>query len=175
MDNQEIWKPVVGYEGYYDISNLGQVKRLERSVNGRALKPRIIPEKIVTQHMSSYGHIMIFLSRNGKQKSIYLHQLLAEAFMNHTRCGYKVVVDHIDNDKLNNRLDNLQLVSNRENCSKDRKNKTSKFRGVCWNKKHSKWVAQLYHGRKHIWLGYFKMEKDAAKAYQDKLEEIIKS
>jgi ribosomal protein L15E len=66
------------------------------------------------------------------------------AFLNHTPCGYKIVVDHIDNNiKTDNRLENLQLITQRENVSKDIKNTSSKYIGVCWHKKAKKWRSSI--------------------------------
>jgi len=87
-----------------------------------------------------------------------------------------LVIDHIDNNKSNNRLDNLQLISNRENSSKTLKKiqgKTySKYVGVTWNKQINRWIAQIQVNKKHIHLGTFINEYDAHIVYQNKLKEI---
>jgi len=73
-------------------------------------------------------------------KSFKVHKLVAIHFLNHNPCGYKVVVDHIDGNPLNNHVNNLRLVSSRENINLgyDKKNTTSKYRGVHLNSKSNK-------------------------------------
>jgi hypothetical protein len=77
-------------------------------------------------------------------------------------------VDHIDGDRLNNRPENLRLVTNRQNhrsYKKPYKNPTSKYRGVCWAKEVNKYLARIHHNNKDIHLGLFTCEKEAALAY----------
>jgi hypothetical protein len=77
-------------------------------------------------------------------------------------------VDHIDGDKLNNKPENLRLVTNKQNqksYNKPTKGASSKYRGVCWDKSRNKYVAQIVHNKKVINLGRFTCEKEAALAY----------
>ena len=101
----EIWKEVKDYEGY-KISNLGNVK----SKTGRLLKPC----------KSANGYLVLGLGKGDKRKTKSIHQLLAIAFLGHTPNGMKLVVDHINGIKTDNRLINLQVITNRHNLSKDR-------------------------------------------------------
>lgn len=160
---REIFKQIEGYENY-QVSNLGRVKRL-----GNNFKTK---EKILKGGVSSNGYLSVNLVEGGKQKTYNIHQLVAMAFLNHVPCGYKKVVDHINNIKTDNRLINLQLITNRENSSKDKKNKTSKFVGVSWHKPLNKWVARIRIKEKRKHLGYFEKEIDAHNAYQNKLKKI---
>jgi CRISPR/Cas system-associated protein Cas7 (RAMP superfamily) len=109
---------------------------------------------------------------NGKRKTREVHQLVAEAFLGHVPCGYKLVVDHIDNNKLNNRVDNLQLISQRENASKNMINKTSKYTGVYFDKSRNKYGSRIQINRENIFIGRFDCELKAHLAYQNKLKEI---
>lgn len=93
---------------------------------------------------------------------------MAITFLRHTP-SRKYVVDHKDNNPLNDRLSNLQIITNRLNNSKDKKNKTSKFTGVSWNISTGKWRAMIYLDGKLKSLGRFIKEKDAAKAYNKAL------
>lgn len=88
----EIWKPVVGYEGFYEVSNYGAVRR----VGGNVLKPKV----------ESNGYVRYHLSKNGVAKSILAHRMVAIAFIDNP-CGYKTV-NHIDEDKTNNKVTNLE-------------------------------------------------------------------
>jgi hypothetical protein len=77
-------------------------------------------------------------------------------------------IDHIDGDKLNNKPENLRLVTNKQNqksYNKPTKGASSKYRGVCWDKSRNKYVAQIVHNKKVINLGRFTCEKEAALAY----------
>jgi alkyl hydroperoxide reductase subunit AhpF len=94
------------------------------------------------------------------------------AFLGHVPNGQKLVVDHIDGDKLNNNLNNLQVITNRENTSKDRSGGTSKYVGVSWSKQNKKWKAQIRIDGKQIYIGHFTNDIDASQAYQKKLKEI---
>jgi hypothetical protein len=84
-----------------------------------------------------------------------------------------LVVDHIDNDCTNDRLDNLQIISNRENSSKD-KFGTSQFTGVNWRKKNKKWTSRITINKKLVYLGSFIKEKEAGEMYQLALANIEK-
>src|SRR5690606_9654271 len=110
--------------------------------------------------------------KDKRRKGFPVHQLMAMAFLNHKPNKFTVVVDHKDNDPLNNHIDNLQLVSNRKNSSKDRKRGTSKYIGVHWSRKVERWKAVIGHNGKDIQLGTFHDEKEAALYYQNALKAI---
>jgi hypothetical protein len=82
------------------------------------------------------------------------------------------LVDHIDNNKLNNKLNNLQLTTNRINSTKDRVGPTSKFIGVGFHKSTNKWRSRIQIDGKNIWLGVFVTEIEASNAYQNALKSI---
>ena len=114
---------------------------------------------------------MCILHKNGKAKGLKVSQLVAMAFLNHEPCGQDIVVDHKDNDPSNNRLENLKLITNRENCSKDKKG-SSQYAGVSWNKAAKKWHSKIWINGKRIYLGSFKDELEAHKAYRQKMQTI---
>tara|TARA_R110000803_G_scaffold49518_1_gene102987 strand:- start:163 stop:720 length:558 start_codon:yes stop_codon:yes gene_type:complete len=156
----EEFKDIPGHEGVYQVSNLGRVKSL-----------RFNKEKLLKHRLNKAGYHRVNLHKSGEQKTIFIHQLVASAFLGHTINNSKLVVDHINNDKSNNNIMNLQLISNRENSTKDKVGGTSKYIGVSWRKDCSKWNAEISIKGKTIKLGLFTCELAAAKAYQDKLEE----
>ena len=97
---------------------------------------------------------------------------MAIEFLGHIPDGHKIVCDHKNNIKTDNRLENIQLIPNRENCTKDRKPGSSKYTGVCWYISTNKWVAKIYLNGKKKHLGYFKSEYKAHLAYQKALSSI---
>lgn len=107
----EVWKPVVGYEGLYEVSNYGRVKSLVRSmydINKKSIVERN-REKILRQHIHKSGYWVVCLTKAGKLKHIYTHRIVAEAFLGeHSPSD---VVNHKDLDKTNCYVGNLEYVS----------------------------------------------------------------
>tara|TARA_R110002020_G_scaffold392352_1_gene602612 strand:+ start:2192 stop:2689 length:498 start_codon:yes stop_codon:yes gene_type:complete len=159
---KEQWKKIPGFEDCgIEVSNLGRVisYRIDK-VNG----------KLRTLTPYKNGGIRIELQKKPKRIQYYLHQLVAMAFLNHVPDGTtKLVVDHIDNNRLNNRLDNLQIVTNRENLSKDKKPKSG-CTGVY--KIGKKWRSQIRNEKVTEILGTFSTPELASEAYQKRLKEI---
>jgi hypothetical protein len=169
---EEIWKDIPGYENIYQVSSLGNVKSLSRKILNQGLNEFYSKEKILKKHVSTNGKYIVVLRKNNLPKTIQVHQLVAIAFLNHVPNGHKIVVDHIDNNPLNNKLSNLQIITQRENASKDRKNKSSKYTGVSWVNSHNKWYAGIQIKGKSKSLGFYENEIDAHNAYQNKLKEL---
>ncbi len=166
---KEEFRYIEGYEGLYQVSNLGRVKSLSRlRTNGGWIKERILKAGVAK------GYKIVVLFKGGKRKCIKVHKLVAMTFLKHKPCGLKEVVDHIDNDKLNNRLDNLQLITNRENLSKDKKNGSSKYIGVDWENSRGKWRSKIRILGKQILLGRYKDEYEAHLQYQKALNNLDK-
>ena len=82
-------------------------------------------------------------------------------------------VTRSDNNKLNDKLYNIQVITNRENLSKDKKRGTSKYIGVCWSKREQKWTSQIRINGKKKGLGYYKTEQEASQAYQNELKKLL--
>ena len=157
----EIWKDIPGYEGDYQVSSIGNVMSFKylNSKTKRLLKPS-----------NSFGYHRTALCKNSKVKMYKNHQLVAMAFLGHTPCGLKLVVDHIDNNPLNNRVENLQLISSRENSSKDKVGGASKYVGV--RRDRNKWISSIGIGEKSIYLGSFNTEIEASEYYQNAVTAI---
>ena len=165
----EIWKDIEGYEGLYQVSNLGRVKSLPKEWVGGKGVIRKHNGKILKQVLCK-GYGRVFLYKKGTRKRYYVHQLVAMAFLNHMPNGYVLVVDHIDDDPQNNRVDNLQIVTNRFNTCKTQGKYSSKYKGV--NREGNKWRARIYVNGKHKYLGSFTCELAAHHAYQNALKEL---
>jgi hypothetical protein len=167
----EVWKDIEGYEGLYQASSLGRIKSLGRQrimPNGGI---RIYPEKIFKPAKNKYGYLQIVLCKNCKQKSYKVHRLVWESFNGKT----DLPIDHIiEGNKTDNRICNLQAITNRENSTKYvlSTKKSSKYIGVSFNKPLNKWLSQIRINNKYIYLGYYTNEIDAANAYQDALNKI---
>jgi len=109
----EAWKPVPGYEGSYEVSNLGRIKSLSRLVpQGKQL--RQTKECILVQD-TSFGYKRINLSVRGKSRKVMVHVIVLHAFTGSRPHGY--TVNHIDGNKSNNVLSNLEWLTLSENHS----------------------------------------------------------
>lgn len=166
----EIWRDIPGYEGLYRVSNLGRVKSLTHSVKCR-IGYRIVIGKMLSQCIAN-TYYSVALSKKSKHVNYKVHQLVAIAFLNHVPCGSKLVVDHKDYNPLNNRLYNIQVITQRENLSKDKKG-SSKYTGVSWHKIQKSWASSIRINGKRHYLGYFKNEYDAHLAYQKALRTVV--
>jgi hypothetical protein len=164
----EIWKDIPDYEGLYQVSSLGRVKSLDRFIpfNG---KPRKHKGKVLAQRYYPKRYFDVALW-NIKEKRYSVHQLVAMAFLGHKPCGFDKVVDHINGDRYDNRIENLQITTTRHNVSKDKKGGTSKYIGV--SRDRNKWVSSIKVNQKNIHLGRFDCEKEASKYYQNALKAI---
>jgi hypothetical protein len=157
----ENWKDILEYEGLYQVSDLGNIRSFETKKN------RLL-------HLDSYGYLRLSLTKDNKRKTKKVHQLVAIAFLNHNPSDKKYVVDHINNIKTDNRLVNLQLISQRENVSKDKTKTTSKYTGVCWDKQKMKFKASIRINSKSKHLGMFNCQIEASNAYQKALKNLTK-
>jgi hypothetical protein len=111
----EIWKDVVGYEGYYKVSNLGRVKSLDRIVKHSKEWNQKKKGKIIKLAKRPNGYIAVGLSKNGKVSQMYVHRLVAEAFLPNSE--NKEHVDHINTIRDDNRADNLRWTTRKENAN----------------------------------------------------------
>ena len=172
---KEIWKAIPTYIGY-EASNLGRVRSLDREVTTsnsvRKYKGLLMSQSII--RCGSAGYLSVSLNKVGKRMTHRVHQLVAMAFLGHVPNGHDKVVDHIDGDRLNNNVNNLQVITQRENSSKDKRGGSSKYVGVTWCKPNKKWRAQINIDGKVKYLGDFTNEIDASEAYQNYLKEILK-
>lgn len=140
MAIEEVWRPVKGYEGRYEVSNLGRVKRLEYVVKCKDGKSRVYAERILKISYDGYkGYLGVSL--NGRRKK--LHRLVAETFIPNP--GNKPIVNHKDENKLNNKADNLEwcdhIYNNNYGTKKERLRNSNK-------------------GKKHLRYDVYQRDKD---------------
>ena len=114
---KEIWKDIKGYEGYYQVSNLGNIKRLKHTdKRGHTYKERMLkPSDKSTAILSMYGdsYKRVHLSRDGVARWLMVHRLVAEAFVPNPN-NFNIV-NHIDGSRGNNRADNLEWTTYKGN------------------------------------------------------------
>lgn len=111
---KEIWKPIIGYEGLYEVSNLGRVKTLSKIVNNYPNTTRVLPEKIRLGNINKkLGYRMISLSKDGDVHTMYVHRLVALAFIPNPKNF--PMINHKDEDKTNNNVSNLEWCTPRYN------------------------------------------------------------
>lgn len=120
---EEIWKDIEGYEGLYQVSNLGNIKSLRKRID-KGKCHRYFDEKILKPIETNRGYLRVKLCKDRKIKKIRVHRLVAEAFIKRP----ELEVNHIDGNKKNNKAENLEWVTQRE------------------NKQHA-WITGLYHKR----------------------------
>lgn len=110
----EIFRDIEGYEGLYQISNFGRVKSLERTAdNGYCI--RTVPERILKQTKNGFGYFFVGLHKGGKVKNVFVHRLVASAFIPNPQ-GLPQV-NHKDECKTNNTVENLEWCDIQYNCN----------------------------------------------------------
>jgi hypothetical protein len=107
----EIWKDIVGYEGLYQVSNMGRVKSLDRWVKAKGNTKKLNKEKIMSVCSKNYNRII--LTKDKKEKCHKVCRLVAAAFIPNP--FNKATVNHIDGNKLNDCVDNLEWATHSEN------------------------------------------------------------
>lgn len=105
---REAWLPIKNYEGKYEVSNLGRVRNLHAMRNTKDTGVRVLKP-----HVATNGYYCVHLFKDGKRKLHTIHRLIAIAFIPNPN-GYREV-NHIDENKLNNSLDNLEWVTHKYN------------------------------------------------------------
>lgn len=117
---QEIWKPVVGWEKDYEVSSYGRIRSRDRAVGVRTYGKethKTIKGRMMTPQYDKDGYFVIHLrdTFNGRNRLLKLHRLVAEAFIPNTE-NYPQI-DHIDGNRDNNFVENLRWCTNKQNCN----------------------------------------------------------
>ena len=145
-EEKEVWKPIRNYEGLYEVSNMGRVKSLERTVwvNGGSYKKseRILkPQKV-------RGYLGVSLCKDAELKRYLVHRLVGQAFMENPE-GFKEI-NHIDEDKTNNKVENLEWCNRSYNANFGTRNQrvAEKLRGRKKSKESVEKRVEKMRGRK---------------------------
>lgn len=110
---KEVWKEIPGFEGYYEASNLGNIRGVDRVVNCIWGKCYPIKSREKATYQDKDGYLHVCLSKENKKCVPFIHRLVAMAFVENP--GNKPCIDHIDGNKTNNRADNLRWCTHKEN------------------------------------------------------------
>lgn len=125
---KEIWKDIKGYEGLYQISNLGNVKKIKNkkyNINKKEVEEKEINKYIsIGKHKLGYKNVKL-TDKNGIRKNLFLHRIIAEAFIENPN-NFNII-NHKDGDKSNNDINNLEWTSQKDNVNHAWKN------GLCEN------------------------------------------
>ncbi|WP_276738166.1 NUMOD4 domain-containing protein [Prevotella pallens] len=111
----EKFKPVKGYTGIYEISNLGRVKSLSRVIERNDGNTRVTEDRIILPFTTKAGYSQIVLCKDGVKKKHYIHRLVALAFIPNDNPIEKIVVNHKDENPINNNVGNLEWCTQRYN------------------------------------------------------------
>lgn len=120
----EEWKDVVGYEGYYQVSNMGRVKSLKRVTNNQFCKQ----DYFLKQTKTNAGYLKVILIRNSKRTNKNIHRLVAETFIDNS--NKLPCVNHKNGNKQDNRVENLEWVNFKQNIEHAIRNELKKSRGI---------------------------------------------
>lgn len=158
---KEIWKDIIGYNGVYQVSNLGRVKSIARKIpvfNHPGFKSKKIIERIRKCVKRKNGYIQVPLHKLGAQKYFYVHRLVYESHVGKIKSGMDI--NHKDFDRSNNNVNNLECVTRIQNihysCKKGRypRKITNEQREEIKSSKEKPGILAKKYGvhRSHIWL-----------------------
>ena len=160
MKTQEIWKDVIGYEGIYLVSNYGNIKSIYRN------------NKYLLLEKTYDGYLRAAFYRNGKKERFHVHRIVANAFIENKE--YKKCVNHINSIRNDNRLENLEWVTHREN-THHHYNKKTKHIGISYAKRMNVYQVKIYVNNTRVYLGSYKTLEEAIKVNNNyKLKNQIK-
>jgi hypothetical protein len=176
LHDGELVADIIGYEGLYAITSSGRVWGYAREIVGcgnrkKWLRPGAwqAPQK---SGRGGKGYLQIGLSKDRMRKRFCIHKLIATAFIPNPRGLTEI--NHIDGDKLNNAIYNLEWCTHAENVEHAHRtglrNGSSKYRGVSWNRHKNKWVAFTSERSVYTYVGQFDTEIEAARAYNSYVE-----
>lgn len=169
-NTDEIWKDIIGYEGLYQISNLGRVKSLPQK-RVRGFCTFISKEKIL-KNIFTCGYYRVTLWKGTSKNRHFIHRLIAIHFIENLN-NHKII-NHIDGDSSNNAIPNLEWCTQRENSTHGKKaiNKY-KYQGIMRDnrlKKRESWRASLNVGGKNIRSKTYRTQEEAYQAYLKLME-----
>ena len=157
---EQSWRDVKGYEGKYEISDHGQVRRV-RSINSKEMSITV----------DSRGYNKVGLSSYNRSETRTIHSLVAESFLGHNRKN-KERLRHIDGNRSNNHASNIRIIVKGGDRVVAPTNFSSDYKGVSLNKSRGTWTSTIGVGGKRKYLGNFKTELEASNAYEAALKTV---
>jgi len=169
---KEIWNNALGFEGLYQVSNLGKVRTVKRDYfSGRHHTVKKTIENAPLYHrVNRSGYIDVNLRKGKKRRPYTVHRLVYEAFNGAVPNG--LVINHKDLNKMNNNLSNLEAITSRENNIHYLKSIQMKCNSIGVRTQTNGFVAQITNKGHRIYLGYFETEDEASSYYQSTYEDI---
>lgn len=144
----EIWKDIAGYDGAYQVSNLGRVKSMPRIIV-RPIGTCMTKERIIKTYRLKGGYVNVMLRHDGKSINHNVHRLVAEAFIPNKNPEYDCI-NHKDGDKTNNCVENLEWCNHSLNCLHAYDNGMSKKAGKLTDEQVREVRSRISNGEKII-------------------------
>lgn len=110
---QEIWKMINGYEGFYQVSNLGRVRSLQRWVDHKPGQYRLVKERILTPSVDNAGYLHVRLAKDGVYKLFKVHRLVAKHFLDDY--SESKTINHKNHNRWDNSVENLEMMTLEDN------------------------------------------------------------
>lgn len=166
MNIEEIWKDIPDYEGMYQASNLGNIRGLDRVIINSLGNKKTIKGELIKPLSGKDGYLKLNLGKKGQKKTFRVHRLVMMAFHGVS----ELVVDHINSDTMDNRLNNLRYCTVRDNVTFEspNKNRTSNYKGV-YKSNHNLWCSVIHINKVSYHLGSSQIEEELSYLYDKSL------
>lgn len=168
---KEIYKDIKNYEGYYQVSNLGNIKSLDRYDSaGKLRKGRI--RKVQIDEKKKCVSLLLTVNKVSTIRTV--QSLVAEVFLGDYD-NDNFIVEHVDKNFKNNKLDNLKIISKRELAVKSNKARSSrkgKLTGAYYSRSLKKYISKCFIDGKQNHLGVFETEVEAHNEYLKALKKL---
>ena len=142
MEENEVWKTIEGYNGKYQVSTLGRVKSVERTIINCRGRKQPFKETILRPDHSQNGYERVGLYSKGRMKHYRVAKLVYEAFVGPVPEGMEI--DHLNGNNTDNRLENLRACTHKENCN----NPITRERNLAANEKRSRYKREWWAKKK---------------------------
>ena len=166
----EEWRPVVGYEGLYEVSNTGRVRSVDRYVKSKSESYWLRKGKMLSPAKDKNGYLKVNLSCNGKNNIIRVHRLVAQVFIENP--DNLPEINHKDEDKTNNSVDNLEWCDRKYNNNYgtkiERQKNTNIQNGFWTGLSKEEYMKKYNQDRKEYKKKWYQENKDKAKEYDKK-------